>query len=423
MRQLVKLWERPSYDGNGFTYYLLYTDENGKRKQKSLGHSNARKAERQRAQFERKLQMGKVEPGSLKLKDFLEDSLERTGNQIRESTRDEYGSAMMDFIKKIGNMDYRKVTLAHGEIYRQTCLDRGNTPATVAKKLKHLKRLFQLAVNRKQLYENPFKYIDMPKSRKKKIHVYSDSECRSMLKNAQQYCLEWNLHYRPQWDLMIIVALTTAMRRSELLNCTWNDVDFEQQVINVTPKENAKKTWRWDIKDADERTLPLTDEVTQLLIDRQNRQPEGYPYVFVPVARYDYIQKLRDQGKWKFSDSRLKVVNNFTPQFEKILKTANVKKGQFHDLRRTAITNWFANGMSENDVMVLAGHSNFATTHEFYLAVADDLVDRARRASTNCVDQNLLQICCSTNSAHKIKKTDNHNSLSAKDLRNGQGRI
>ena len=83
--------------------------------------------------------------------------------------------------------------------------------------------------------------------------------------------------------------------------------------------------------------------------------------------------------------------NNFTRQFEKILKTANVKKGQFHDLRRTAITNWFANGMSENDVIVLAGHSNFATTHEFYLAVADDLVDRARRASANCVDQNLLQ--------------------------------
>ena len=127
MRQLVKLWERPSHDGNGFTYYLLYADENGKRKQKSLGHSDARKAERQRAQFERKLQMGKVEPGSLKLKDFVKDSLERTGNQIRESTQYEYKSAMMDFIKKIGNMDYRKVTLAHGEIYRQTCLDRCNT--------------------------------------------------------------------------------------------------------------------------------------------------------------------------------------------------------------------------------------------------------------------------------------------------------
>jgi len=365
MRQLVKLWERPSYDGQSFTYYLLYTDDKGKRKQLSLGHTDSRKAERQRDKLQRKLRMGRVVAGSLKLKDFLKDSLERTGNQIRESTRDEYESAMRDFIKKIGNMDYQKVTLEHGETYRQICLDKGNASATVAKKLKHLKRLFQLAVNRKQLDENPFKHIDMPKSRKKKIRVYSDTECRSILKSACQYCLEWDMQYRPQWNLLIIVALTTAMRRSELLNCTWNDVDFEQQVINITPKENTDRTWRWDIKDADKRTLPLTDEVTQLLVDHQNRQPEGYPYVFVPVGRYDFIQKLRDDGKWKFSDSWLKVVNNFTPQFEKILKTAGVKKGQFHDLRRTAITNWFANGMNENDVMVLAGHSNFATTHEF----------------------------------------------------------
>ena len=222
---------------------------------------------------------------------------------------------------------------------------------------------------------------------------------------------------------MIIVALTTAMRRSELLNCTWNDVDFEQQVINITPKEDTDKTWRWDIKDADERTLPLTDEVTQLLVDHQNKQPEGYPYVFVPVARYDYIQKLRDDGNWKFSDSRLKVVNNFTPQFEKILKTAGVKKGQFHDLRRTAITNWFANGMSENDVMVLAGHSNFATTHEFYLAVADDLVDRARQATAQSFNQKVLQICCSSDFSNTTKKVGSCKALSAKDLTNGQGRI
>ena len=48
MKQLVKLWERPSYDGKKFTYYLLYTDEQGRRRQKSLGNADRRKAERQR---------------------------------------------------------------------------------------------------------------------------------------------------------------------------------------------------------------------------------------------------------------------------------------------------------------------------------------------------------------------------------------
>ena len=52
---------------------------------------------------------------------------------------------------------------------------------------------------------------------------------------------------------------------------------------------------------------------------------------------------------------------------------------------------WFANGMSEKyEVMRLAGHSDFATTHKFYLAVADGLVDRARQATSQAIGE----ICC-----------------------------
>jgi integrase len=66
---------------------------------------------------------------------------------------------------------------------------------------------------------------------------------------------------------------------------------------------------------------------------------------------------------------------------DKILRKAGVKSGTFHDIRPTAIGMWFANGMSGYDVMVLAGHPSFATTHKFYLIVADDLVRRARVAT------------------------------------------
>ena len=52
---------------------------------------------------------------------------------------------------------------------------------------------------------------------------------------------------------------------------------------------------------------------------------------------------------------------------------------------------WLANGMSEHDVMVLAGHASFATTHKFYLAVADDLVDRARVATAQGLRQKLVR--------------------------------
>jgi integrase len=139
-------------------------------------------------------------------------------------------------------------------------------------------------------------------------------------------------------------------------------------------------------------TLPLTEEIVQMLADRQAQQPEGYPYIFVPPARYDYIQNvLRPKGKWNLVDASMKVINNFRRQFNIILRKAGVKKGTFHDIRRTAITMWFANGMSEHDVMVLAGHSSFTTTHEFYLAVSDDLIGRARVATSQGLRQKLVR--------------------------------
>ncbi len=113
---------------------------------------------------------------------------------------------------------------------------------------------------------------------------------------------------------------------------------------------------------------------------------------FVPTARYDYIQNVfRAKGKWTLVDASMKVVNNLGRQFNKIFRKAGIKKGIIQDIRRTALAMWFANGMSEHDVMVITGHSSFATTHEFYLAVADDLVDRARVATAQGLRQKLVR--------------------------------
>jgi len=136
-----------------------------------------------------------------------------------------------------------------------------------------------------------------------------------------------------------------------------------------------------------------------LLMELNRRRPDDYPYVLVPPARYDYIQRLRQRGKWIFSDARNSVINNFTRQFDKILTLSGVEKRTFHDIRRTAISNWFRQGLSEYDVMTLAGHANFETTHKFYLAIADDLVSRARNAVTHQVSQELLRKSCQ----HRLK--------------------
>ena len=388
MTELVRLRKRPSRDGKTFVYMLDYTGKNGQRKRVSLGHADRRKAEKERIDTERELRMGVIAPESMRLSNFLEDSLARTGDQVRESTHDESRGAMKCLIEEIGNIDYQRVNLSHGELFRQKQFDKGNRPATVAKKLRFLKGLFQLAVYRKQLDENPFKYVKMPKLPKKKVERYTAEECLRITKSARETLKQGNL----RWDLLIITALCTGMRRSELLNCTWADIDFDEMTIEVSPKQSSDYTWGWLIKDADHRTLPLTNNIVQMLVDHQGQQPEGYPYVFVPQARYDYVQQLRKQGKWALKDANRKVIGKFTPVFDQILKRANVRKRTFHCLRNTAITNWFANGMTEHDVMTLAGHSSFATTHASYLAVADDLVDRARVSAGQGVGKDLAHI-------------------------------
>jgi integrase len=391
MKQLVKLNKRPSRDGQRFTFFLRYEGENGKRKWETFGHANRRKAERQRAQKEKELRMGYIAPDSMRLSNFMKDSFARTGDQIRESTQIDYQKAMEDFITIVGNMDYQGVQQTHGEFFCQTCLDRGHSPATVAKKLRELKRIFGLAVQRKQLDENPLQYVKLPKVPKQKIRIYTADEISRILRIASQVQNESVL----EWDLIITLAITTGMRKSEILNMVWTDIDFGEMTIDVTPKKSTNETWEWKIKDTDRRVLPLKEDVSQLLIELQNRRPEGYPYVLVPLGRYDHIQQvLRPIGKWTLSSARNSVINNFTRQFNKILAMARVDKRMFHDIRRTAITNWFRQGLSEYDVMTLAGHANFATTHEFYLAVADDLIARARQATTHQVSQELLRGCC-----------------------------
>lgn len=353
----------------------------------------------------------------MRLSEFVKDSLAKTGDQIRESTRDGYLSTMTDFIGVIGDKDLQRVGIQDGERYRQVCLDRGNRPSTVAKKPKEIKCVFETWVQRRQLDENPLAHIKMPKYSMAEINVFSEAECDRIVRTVQDIIRQRENNTVVRWDLLVLVALCTGTRRGELLNCAWSDIDLAAQTLTVSPKKDTKKTWAWLIKDLDRRTLPLTDEMVQMLADHQSQQPERHPYVIVVPARYAYIQDpLRVRGTWKHSDSRQKVVPIFNRTFRKILRRAGIERGTFHDLRRTAISNWLAKGLSEFEVMKLAGHANFSTTHRFYLRVRDDLIDRARRASTRASKANVARIWHAPPSVKNAHKNGDCSALSMQQL-------
>jgi integrase len=103
-------------------------------------------------------------------------------------------------------------------------------------------------------------------------------------------------------------------------------------------------------------------------------------YICISPSRYQQIQRRWDEGRWTLRGGRCPV-NNFGRGFDTVLQRADVERGEFHDLRRTCLSRWLANRLSEYHVTQLAGHSDFSTTHRFYLAVRRDLVDRARAAT------------------------------------------
>jgi integrase len=356
---------------------LDYVDHDGKRRQVSLGHTDKRKAERQRQEKELELRVNISGPVSMKLTDFLRDSLGRTKGQVRGSTLQETARAMKDFLECVGDIDVQEIRYEHGERFIQYCLAEGLAAATTAKKVKQVKRVLQLAEDRGQIVRHPLRRLKPPKAPKRKIRVYTDSECQRLMTAARQYEEQGS---PVKWELLIRMCLATGMRRGELLNLTWRDIDFANMTVDVSPKKDSGCTWEWHIKDTDRRTLPLTAELVKLLVEHQMSQPEGCPYIFVPVARYERIGKLRRMGSWDVEKGRCPV-SKFCHYFNKIRAIAEIAAGTFHDLRRTCLSNWIIQGLTLHEVKELAGHAGIETTERFYLAVRKDVVDRARAAS------------------------------------------
>ena len=368
---------RPSRDGKSFRYMLDYVERSGRRRQMSLGHTDRRQAERQRQEKELELRVNISGPVSMKLSDFFRDSLIRTKGQVRATTISETKRSMKDFVECVGNIDVQEIRYEHGERFIQYCLDQQISAGTITKKVKHLKRVFQLAEDRGQLGRHPLRKLKPPKVPKRKIRVFTDQECDGLCRAARQYEEKGS---PIKWELLIRMCLATGMRRGELMNITWRNIDFANMTIEVSPKKDRDDTWEWHIKDTDRRTLPLTVELVDLLTIQHVSQPEGNPYAVVPMARYEHIQELRRVGQWTVERGR-SPLSKFCHHFNRIRKLAGIESGTFHDLRRTCLSNWVTQGLSLHEVKELAGHAGIETTERFYLAVRKDVVDRARAAS------------------------------------------
>lgn len=185
--KLVRIWARPGKNGTSLTYYLRYVDLENKPKIQSLHHSDLRKAEQQALKKEKELRMQYCPPASMRLSEFLKDYLRRA-DSIRPSTKTEYAHSMRNFIKAMGDMDILQVDHNTGERYRKICLDHGNRPHTVAKKIRQLRAMISAGIARNQLETNPLTKVKTPRVPTNTIiRTYTPDERRRLIKAASEY--------------------------------------------------------------------------------------------------------------------------------------------------------------------------------------------------------------------------------------------
>jgi integrase len=138
--------------------------------------------------------------------------------------------------------------------------------------------------------------------------------------------------YAPLY-LMMLLSVTTGMRRGEMLKLTWTDIDLDRRDEQGNP--DARATLR-NTKNGDTRVAALIPEVVSLLREHGKVRMLGNDLVFCAGGAPE--------------------VNDFDEAWYRALKDAKVKNFRWHDLRHTAASYAAMSGATLPELAAMLGH-------------------------------------------------------------------
>jgi integrase len=198
---------------------------------------------------------------------------------------------------------------------------RGDTlsPAYVVRHLSALSHAFTVAVKEwGWIEDNPVLKVTKPTEPRGRVRFLSDKEREALL----SACLESS---NPWLYTAVVVALSTGMRKGELMGLTWADVDLQAGRITLH-----------DTKNGERRVVPLAGPALALLRDHSKVRRLDTELVF-PGARKDTPIDLR--APW-----------------ESALKRAGIEDFRWHDLRHSTASYLAMNGASLAEIAEVLGH-------------------------------------------------------------------
>lgn len=194
--------------------------------------------------------------------------------------------------------------------------------ATLNRELSSLKTMFNLAVEWGWLPDNPARTIKLLKGVNKRLRFLNRDEIQRLIDYAAP-------HLKP----VIITAVTTGMRKSEILNLEWKNVSFEQAFIHVEKTKNKRP-----------RDIPIS------------------PYLEETLKK---LERSREIGKYVFCNAKGDRRLELRPHFKNALEKAGIEDFRFHDLRHTAASWLASNGLDLITLMYVLGHQSLEMTRRY----------------------------------------------------------
>jgi integrase len=202
----------------------------------------------------------------------------------------------------------------------------GVSPRTINYELTTMSHAFNIAIREWGLAsDNPVKKV-------RKERVSNNIERWLTLEEEKKL-----LQASPKWLQDIIVfAINTGMRQSEILDLKWSQVDMERRTVTILEQKNRCVD-----------TLPLNETVVRLLQIKRDTAIESDVYIFPNTL---------NQRK----ENRVLLAS-----FYKAMDRAAITNFRFHDLRHTFATRLVQNGVDLYSVQKLGRWKNVTMVQRY----------------------------------------------------------
>lgn len=208
-----------------------------------------------------------------------------------------------------------------------------------------LKQALRLAITLEFVDKEYCSNLKMPSSEEKEISVFTKKE--------QQVIESFCLNHKKRNYIGIVICLYTVIRLGELLALTWDDIDFNSNLLTINKTSYSAKV----------------DGKTQIIVDKPKTKKSNrvipLPNQLVKLLK---IIKKESNSKYVITTRNSGIVGNRSYQrtFKFILKKVNVPYRNFHSLRHTFATNAIELGMDVKTLAEILGHINAMITLNRY---------------------------------------------------------